>query len=97
MRMVTLSETMLHQNPIHIQERGYSIHKNFIENRNDGYNKGRSYWEFQGDNQDYSITARVSRNVLTMNSCFKGFSNMNGSLNPKDSSSVIVIMFMDNI
>ena len=81
----------------YLEDRDYNISKTFIENSEDSYNKGKTYWELQGDNGNYSVDARLSANELTLNNCFEDFSSMDSSLDPENYSSVIVIKFRDNL
>ncbi len=81
----------------HFKNKGYSVSNEYIEDSQNSYNKGKSYWEIDGRNSNFSIQTRVSSKELTLNNCFKNSSNMNESLIPESFNSVIVIKFRDGI
>ncbi len=80
----------------HLRQKGYSVSNKYLENSQDSYNQGKTYWEITGARDNYSVEARVSSKELTLNNCFKGFSNMNETISPENFNSVIVIQFKDN-
>lgn len=89
-----------------LASKGYSASNTFVEkidqNIDDGtliregkdhYNRDYAFWKIEGSNNGFTVTARVSDD-LTSNNCFS-LSNKDGSTNPDDFATKIVIKFQD--
>jgi hypothetical protein len=79
-----------------LNDKGYGIEKEYIENSTDPYNKDKNYWELTGTYGHFWVEGRIAVHDLTLNNCFSESARVDASIEPTDYASIMVIQFKDN-